>query len=272
MKVDIEIKGIKELISKISDIEKRQLPYATVKALNKTAEMVQTYEKMYMKKILDRPTPYALSTLVIDYAYKNKVKGLKLDATVRFTDKTTNFVGATPGANFIFPHVAGGTRNIKRFEYALRYTGILPDDMYIAPGSACKLDAYGNIPNSIINKVISYFGARYKIGYNLETTAEKKVKMKRGTKRKIGMEYIVSRGQGSNTGRSRNIPQHLPPGIYIKYAGSIGPGRIRPLMMFVRTPAYQMRFPFYKIAHDTVNKFGMQYFNEAMADAIKTAK
>jgi hypothetical protein len=140
MNVNIQITGLKEVIDNLDDMAKRQVPFALKNALNNTAEMVKTYEKMKMKTMLDRPTPHALRTLVIEYAKKNN-----LEASIMFTDKENNLFGGTPGANFMFPQVEGGIRNQKRFEHALQYRGILPQGMYVTPGVGCQLDAYGNI-------------------------------------------------------------------------------------------------------------------------------
>lgn len=262
MNITVEFKGLDAVIKNLDSIATKQVPFAVANALNKTAGMVQTYERMKMKSMLDRPTPHALRTLVIDYAKK---KTNKYEASVFFTDDETNRFGGTPGANFMQPQVEGGQRNLKRFEHALRYRNILPANMFVVPGIGCPLDAYGGIPVSVINQVISYLGARYKVGYNLETTDKKKTMLAKGSKRTgFGFEYFVSNGRGVNG-------QHLPPGIYkrVKFASG---SAIKPFFMFVKQPSYHKRFPFYEIAQQVVDKFFNQYFNESMEAAIRTAK
>lgn len=258
--INIEYKGLKEVIANMDDLAKKQLPFALQNALNKTAAMVQTYEKMKMKTMLDRPTPHALRTLVVDYAKKGK-----LEATVMFTDALNNKFGGTPGANFMYPQVEGGIRNLKRFEHALRYRGIMPEGMHVVPGVGCQLDAFGNIPVSLINQIISYFNARYKEGYNLKTTDKKKQRLARGSKRTgFGYEYFVSKGKGING-------QHFSSGIYKRVKFSSGTA-IKPIMMFVKTPSYKKRFPFYEIANQVVDNNFKKYFDEAMREALLTAK
>ena len=262
MNINIEFNGLDAVIKKLDSIAIKQVPFAVVNALNKTARMVQTVERMKMKRLLDRPTPHALKTLVIDLAKK---KTNKYEASVFFTDDDTNLFGGTPGANFMQPQVEGGKRNLKRFEHALRYKNILPADMFVVPGIGCPLDAYGGIPVSVINQVISYFGARYKEGYNLETTDKKKKMLAKGSKRTgFGFEYFVSNGRGVNG-------QHLPPGIYKRVKFSSG-SAIKPFFMFVKQPTYKKRFPFYEIAQKVVDERFAQYFNESLEAAIKTAK
>ena len=190
--------------------------------------------------------------------------GEKTTASVGFTDDFNNKFGGTPGARFMYPQVEGGQRSLKRFEHALRYKGILPKNMYVVPGAACTLDAFGNIPNSLINQIISYFGAVYKSGYNTTTTTKKKKRLAKGSKSTgFGYEYFVSKGKSSGS--------TLPPGIYKRTKFSMGTS-VKPIMMFVNAPAYSKRFPFYEIGKNTVDKFWKLYFDEAMTSAIKTEK
>lgn len=263
MSITVKFQGIDEITAMCSDLAKSQIPFAMKTAINKTAEMVKTYEAKGVKTHIDRPTEHTLRTLVIGYASKAKA-GEKTTASVGFTDDYNNKFGGTPGARFMYPQVEGGQRNLKRFEHALRYKGLLPNNMYVVPGAGCTLDAFGNIPNSLINQIISYFGAVYKSGYNAETTTKKKKRLAGGSKSTgFGYEYFVSHGKASGS--------TLPPGIYKRMKFSSGTA-IKPVLMFVKTPAYAKRFAFYEIGKDTFAKFWRKYFDEALTTAIKTAK
>lgn len=260
MKVDIQITGIKELISKMNDLEKSQVPFAMAKALTKTAQDVQAAEVKVMQSSLDRPTPYTLKSLYVKPATKKD-----LSAMVYFKDKSSAGKG-NPAANYILPHVQGGKRNLKRFESALRRIGVLPSGMYIAPGSACPLDAYGNIPASFIVQILSYFRAFGEQGYKANITDKRKASLAKGSKRRQGFEYFVSYGKGTWSGR-----QHLPPGIW-KRVGFAQGSAIKPIMMFVKDPSYSKRFPFYETAQKVIDQKLKDNFNEAMREAIATAK
>jgi hypothetical protein len=263
MSITVKLEGIDKITATLSDLDKRQIPFAMKTGINKTAEMVKTYEAKGVKTHIDRPTQHTLRTLVIGYAEKAK-SGEKTTASVGFTDDYNNKFGGTPGARFMYPQVEGGQRNLKRFEHALRYKGILPNNMYVVPGAGCTLDAYGNIPNSLINQIISYFGAVYKSGYNAETTMKKKKRLAKGSKSTgFGYEYFVSHGKGAGS--------TLPPGIYKRTRFAMG-SAIKPVMMFVKAPAYAKRFAFYEIGRDAFNKFWRKYFDEALSAALKTAK
>lgn len=263
MSITVKFQGIDEITAMCSDLAKSQIPFAMKIAINKTAEMVKTYEAKGVKTHIDRPTEHTLRTLVIGYASKAKA-GEKTTASVGFTDDYNNKFGGTPGARFMYPQVEGGKRNLKRFEFALRYKGILPKNMYVVPGAGCTLDAFGNIPVSFINQIISYFGAVYKSGYNAEMTTKKKKRLAKGSKATgFGYEYFVSHGKASGS--------TLPPGIYKRAKFSAGTA-IKPMLMFVKEPAYAKRFPFYEIGKDAFSKHWKKYFDEALTNALKTAK
>ncbi len=261
MKVDIKFEGLRELQSKMTDLEKNQMPFALAKALTKTAQDVKEAEIKQMKSSLDRPTPYTLNSLYIKPATKRD-----LSSMVYFKDRSGVGKG-NPAANFIQPQVEGGKRNLKRFESALRRIGVLPVGMYIAPGEACQLDAYGNIPGSFIVQILSYLRAFGEQGYRANITDKRKAALKRGSKRKLGYEYFVSKGKGEWFGRQ----QHLPPGIYKRVDFAAG-SAIKPIMMFVKEPSYTKRFPFFETAQKVIDRNLKNNFNEAMAEVIRTAK
>lgn len=260
MNFKVEIKGLQELQRTMEDIAVNQLPYAVKTAINKTANEIKAAEINEVQATIDRPTPYTLGSMKIDYATKSN-----LGALIYFKDKNSSGKG-NPAANFMFPQAEGGQRNLKRFESALNRIGILPNGMYIAPGGGCPLDAYGNIPSSLIVQILSYFrafGERY--GSNI--TDKRKQRLAKGSKKTgFGFEYIVSYGPGTWSGR-----QHLPAGIYKRVSFSQG-SAIKPIMMFVKQPSYQKRFPFYETAQKITDQNLNNNFDEAMIAAIKTAK
>lgn len=272
VEIKVEIKGLKELQNSMNDLAKRQIPFASAKALTKTAQDVKEEEIKQMHRSLDRPTPYAMNSLYVKPATKTN-----LEAMVYYKDKSSAGKG-NPSANFMQPQAEGGRRKLKRFESALQRIGILPKGMYVAPGEACQLDAYGNIPASFIVQILSYFRAFGEQGYRANITDKRRASMAKGSKRKgtRGYVYFVSLGKGevdipTESGGMRTIKQHLPAGIY-KRVGFAWGSSIKPIMMFVKEPAYQKRFPFYETAQKVIDKKLDNNFNEAMDAAIKTAK
>lgn len=274
MKVDIEFKGLKELQAKMTDIEKKQIPFALKNALNKTADEVKEAEARQMSVSFDRPTRWALNGMYIQYATKTNQS-----AVVKFKDdKDKKWGRGTPAANFIEPHVSGGKRNVKGFESSLRWAYVLPKGMYIAPGAACPLDAYGNIPHGLIMQILSYFKASERwAGHTSNITDKGRARLLKGTRKTRGFQYIISNGKGTKAfSRDKNgqdvwRPQHLPAGIYKKEVYTHGT-RIRPIIMFVKEPSYQKRFPFYETAQKVIDRNLKDNFIKAMAEALKTAK
>ncbi len=265
MEFKVTVEGLKELYSNITGLTK-QVPFATSLAVNRTAAQVKRELEKQMPNYIDRPTPYTLRSLRIDVSYlKHPISGGRnLEATIRYKDKSDAGKG-NPAANFMLPQVEGGKRVLKGFESGLRRVGVLPNGMYIVPGEACPLDAYGNIPRSLIVQIMSYFKAtRNDITWMKD---KRKASLKKGTKKQIGIDYIVSYGPGTWSGR-----QHLLAGIYKREYHFGKRTRVRPIMMFVKEPSYQKRFPFNEIAKKIVDQNLKQNFEEAMNEAIRTAK
>lgn len=262
MNINIEFKGLKEVVASMDDLAKKQVPFALKNAINKTAENVKDEEIKQMPSKMDRPTPYTLNALYIRYAKQGR-----LAAEIGYKDKSQAGKG-NPAANWMHPQVEGGRRNLKRFESSLQRIGVLPNGMYIAPGAACQLNAYGNIPSSLIVQILSYFKAFGEQGYRANITDKRKAALKKGSKRtmKAGYEYFVSYGPGTASGR-----QHLAAGIY-KKVDLIGQGKIKPIMMFVKQPSYSQRFPFYQIAQKVIDQKLKPNFDEAMREALLTAR
>lgn len=272
MNIKIEFKGLKEVIANIEGLARTQIPYAAARALTKTSQDVKEEIVKQMPLFIDRPTRWTLNGLYIIPATKTKLMaeiGYKDKSSIRVT--TTNKGQGTPAAYYMEPNVEGGKRNLKGFELALQKAGILPPGMFIVPGEACTLDANGNIPHGLIMQILSYFKASKEcVGLKSHMTPEGKAKRLKGTKKVRGYEYIVSLGKGKSGPYGQG--QHLPAGIWIKEGYGDWGTRVRPIMMFVRTPSYQKRFPFYEIAQKTINQMLLPRFDEAMKEALLTMK
>jgi hypothetical protein len=262
MEIKVKIDGLTELKSSINDLAKNQVPFATMKAINKTSQQIKEELVKEMGRTLDRPTPYTLNSLYIKYAKKTE-----LSSEIGYKDKSWSSKG-NPAANWMHTQAEGGPRNLKRFESALSRIGVLLRGMRIVPGSACPLDAYGNIPPSFIVQILSYFRAFGEQGYRANITDKRKAALAKGSKRKrtTGYEYFVSYGKGTWSGR-----QNLPAGIY-KRIGFAQGSAIKPIMMFVKEPSYKKRFPFYETAQKIQDQNINKNFDEAMSEAIRTAK
>lgn len=235
MKLDVKIDFTKaqRLMTRLSGAEFRQ---AQAKALTDAGFEARKALLSEMEASFDRPTPYIRRSIQVQQATAEK-----LTATVEPTYMGGK--GVYP-QNIVRHHVFGGQRTVKASERAFARIGILQPGFSIVPGSACKLDAYGNIPRGFMNQLISYFGAFSEQGYKANMTAKRKDKLASrgrtasGYKTINGVAYFVAWG-GVRSGRS----SHLPYGIWSK-TGIHGVD-VKPILIFVRTPTYTKRLDFY---------------------------
>jgi hypothetical protein len=161
----------------------------------------------------------------------------------------------TPAAKYLLPEIAGGARNMKRFERRLQLMGILPPGMFAVPGDGAKLDGYGNIPASTIEQILSALGAaEIYSGY----TANRTPTSRKRKGRRIA-EYFV----GS--------PGGAPLGIYQRFGFAHG-SAVKPVLIFVRQPVYRPRYDFQEIAAKVVRDQFPRQFSEAYQRAVATAR
>jgi hypothetical protein len=131
----------------------RQIPFAMSRAINMTADDIKAAESEEMKRVFDRPKPWTLGGIKINYANKSN-----LSATVKIKDDEV--AGGVPAAKYLAPEIFGGYRRVKRFEKALREAGIVPVGFQVVPAEGVRLDQYGNITRSTISQILSSLGAR----------------------------------------------------------------------------------------------------------------
>ena len=72
----ITTEGAAQLKRTLSDIERRQLPFATSLALTRTALMVKAAEVEEMKRVFDAPTRFTLNSLFVRPAKKSRLEAV----------------------------------------------------------------------------------------------------------------------------------------------------------------------------------------------------
>lgn len=245
MKIDANLDA-ERLIKKLSDIEKRQLPFATSKALNLTAKEVKADIRKEMPRVFDRPTPFTLNSVYMSPATKKE-----LYAEVWLKDFAPK---GTPAVKYLAPQVYGGLRGQKRSERWLQWKGILPSGMSWAPGSGARLNQYGNITGGRITQMLSALKAFPEVGYMANITERSKKH-----NRKPRDYFALPRGRG-----------RLPAGVYER-TGRGGRG-LRFTLAFIRQPHYRPRLPFFEIARRVhAREFGAR-FEKAWREAMSTAR
>lgn len=238
-------------IKRILDgVVKDQVPFATAKALTGTAQLVKKALITEMSSAFDRPTPYTLRSLFLSPAKKTK-----LEARVWLKDDAGK---GTPATKYLLPQIEGGGRRHKRFERALAAVGLLPQGMYVVPGEAAKMDAYGNMARGQVVQILSALkAAETYAGHSANRTA-------RSAKRKGRKlaEYFVG-NPGGGDGK--------PTGVWQRFGFAYG-SAVKPVAIFTRQPQYRVRYKFYDIAEHVVTTEFESQFNAAVATAMATAR
>lgn len=238
-----------------------QIPYATARALTRTAQGAQQAIRAEMMVQFDRPTPYTLNSTYVKSATK-----IDLVARVWIKDDTSK---GTPASKYIGPQVFGGERHLKRFERALQARGLLPPGTVAVPGSAVTLDQYGNVSRGLIIEVLSYLQSFGEQGYRANMSERRRDRMVRGGDGVRGYSYFVLLKREGK----------LPPGIYRRVAYGNDPriahlaqGGAKPVFVFVRQPAYKKRLPFEDVARRVAEERFEVEFGRAFDEAVATAR
>jgi len=260
----VDAKNSVEFVQKYLLGFEKQIPYVTSRAINATADDVQKGLVNEMKSVFDRPTPFTLNGVRVKYTNKRD-----LTAIVWLKDEAPK---GTPAEKFLRPQIEGGDRRVKRFERAFQHRGILPQGMQMVPAAGAKLDQYGNISKGLFSVLANYFWARNAGGYNFGTTADKRDKMKKGTKTKYGIEYFFNHGYRTYTSSSGKQGQHkTAPGIWMRIHTPFGTA-IKPVILFTKPNRYQQRFDFFGVGLEVAKQVFERNFESAAQKAIATAR
>lgn len=212
----------------MTDIEKRQLPYALAWALNETVRTGRLEVQKQMETYFDRPTPYAKRGVVYDRASKNS-----LVAAVALTGDRTR--GGLPATAFLGPQVHGGLRSLKAFERQLVERGMMVVGEVAVPAARTKLNRYGNMSQGFLNRVMADLQVDYRGAGATRVRTDQS--LKRNKNYRAARFFAAKRGS------------HLAPGIYQRDPR----GRtVFPVILFVKQKAYAKRLPFDRIVADHV--------------------
>ena len=246
IKFDIDTKALLDVLPE----KQRKATRSLANAMTKTVGQAREKTIDIMPQVFDRPTPYTLHGLFVRPATYDR-----LEARVDFK---SNMYKGTPAEKYLGPEVFGGTRVLKRFERALAAKGILPPGMAVVPGRAIKLDAFGNISARDIVQVMRFLQAFAEQGYRTNYNARSMARIKRGTRTKYGLEFVVIRpGEKPASGGKQ-----MKPGIWRRAATGFGKS-LDPWMMFVPMPRYQPLLPLQRIADDATRESLQYEFDKA---------
>lgn len=131
---------------KLSDLEKRQLPFAVSVAINRTAKRVVDNWKLSIAHGVDRPTAFTRNAPMMKSSKKTD-----LTAEVFLRDQAK---GGRPPSQYMQELIWGGTRRTKGFEGVLQRLGALPPGMVAVPGKGSRINAFGNQPKGEIKRIV----------------------------------------------------------------------------------------------------------------------
>jgi hypothetical protein len=235
----------------------RQVPFATAVALTRTAKAIEKDVVKEMRDSFINPTPYTLKGTYTVPATKRR-----LVAEVGL--RTRGSAGRGAG-KYLQAQILGGARRLTGYEKTLRGAGLLPNGYYVVPGTAARIDAYGNFSRGQMNQILSYFKVQAgTAGYNRASSDKSKAGIERRLAKAVAAQrvqyFLGSPGDG-----------RLPLGIWQRIKYSRGTA-IKPVMMFVRFTTYEKRFDFYYVGEVGAKKYFPGEFARAWQDAIRTAR
>lgn len=246
MKIGVQIDGLDAVKARLRGLPEKKIKVAARFALNDAAYLGKRATEQRLAEAFDRITPWIARS--VRYV---KARPDNLEATIDF-DQWGNKTGVTAG-KVLNAQIYGGQRRHKRHEVALQRLGILPAGMFIVPGEAAQMDAFGNMSAAQIRQILSWFNAgELTSGYLSNMTERSRRRLRTGNARRgtHGFEYFVVKPGDQRSWQRANGKtgtHRMQPGIYQRVF--LGQGTaIKPVMIFVKSPAYKQRLDFYRIA------------------------
>lgn len=202
MQINIQVTGVKELQRDLKDFSERRVKSVVSTALTRTAVQVRKDWQDKINTVVQGPTPLTGKAVVSLGA-----KADKLEATVSLSKRG----GSGNPSEYLRPQELGGGRNVKKFERALISAGAMPSGYITVPGSAAKLDGYGNVSRAQLVDVIRALGAQYSPGY--QRVISKSTNKRLAAQARSGRQYVaVSPGEAKRLRVSAGIYERMADG------------------------------------------------------------
>ncbi len=247
--IAIEVDADNLLGRQFSELERQNLPFAIMQAVNATAFEIREQWKRVAPRVFDRPTSLTRNAAMYRKATKDR-----LYAEVFLRDEA---VKGAPPAKYLVPQVEGGVRRKKAFEVLLQQKGMMPAGQFAVAGRGAKLDAYGNVRAAEITKILSQLGAQ-RDAYQNQSNASAR---RRASRKRRGGEYFAITKQ-----RGR-----LRPGIYERIGTGFG-SAVRSIFIYTSRATYRPRYDIFGLAQRQWDKLMPFYFNRELAKALQSSK
>lgn len=244
MDLSIDRRSLADFNRNLSDIERKQLPFAAAVAVNKTAREVIAHLKERMEVVFDRPTPFTKN------AFELKPAATRQSAEATVTEKPMQ-----GRRHYLKVQELGGPREQTGLEKLLSmkaaWGGVI-QSVIPATGSTfdnARLDRYGNWSSGERNQVLSALGAQRDTRSNTTAASRKRAKSR--------ATYFV--------------PKHgLAPGVYRRKA----PGEIpvRVLKFSSDRPSYPKLLGFMDGTEEIFRQRIGENLTIALAQALASAR
>lgn len=231
VKTDAAGKALKEF--------RAMLPYVAANTLTELGRATQDRMPTELQRRFDRPTPYTLRAVKVEFANKNKLRSVVgFPASEEASGKSKN--------EFIRPGALGtSSRRQKRTEYLLTQKGYLPAGWITVPGSHSKrtlLDGFGNIPGSIYKQIIQSLQIRPK------GRAVSKASQRRAASLGVASEFFAVAPGTNKLGKNGG---YLPAGVYRRTRKGL-----QQYLLFVKRASYEKRIDMRQVGIDTAQQKG----------------
>jgi hypothetical protein len=261
-KVEIDTKG---LTQNLTDVEKRQFPFALMTALNETAFQTREAWKAQIGKVFDNPT--ALTRNAVVYKKANKQNGYAAEILIR--DEVS---GGTPPSEYLKPQEFAGARKQKPFERKL--ANHPRGRKFYTPGKGIDLNAYGNVPQGTISKVLSQLRVADTVlgSKKNETDKGQARRLKRQRRRGGGGSYFIL---AQNRGKLRaGVVYERIADLSISDAGDASAtSRVRSVLFpSDSAPRYTARLNAIDMAHKIFNERFEKVFRQKLRQAVESAR
>jgi len=225
----------------LSDVARKQLPFATSVALNETATDLIKLNRKYMARVFDRPTRWTLNAF---YFRRSSKRNLQIRIERKY---------AAARKDYLLRQIEGGARKQTGLERLLRnrlrdagYGG------YVLPTRHIRKNKFGNVSPAAVQRVLSGLKAQGDHHQNeTKTTAARK-------RRSGAARYFTPKPRGK-----------LSPGIYSRQ-GKKAPKKV--YAFIAKAPKYTKRFKFYPNMTRATNKLFPRKFERALSHAVTTRR
>ena len=237
MQISIE-SDVKKLTKSLNRIQRKQIPFATSRAINTLAFDVRKALQDGLDLHLDRPTPYTKRGVQVEKSTKKN-----LVAEVGFRSKTFGKgKGSTTQASYMKRQIEGGLRRPNK-----RAIPVPIEDNI-------RLNKYGSLTRNKVKNFLAdkdkYFSGKLK-GAKGKGTGE-------GIWQRMPSNSVIKARRAKNKTKRKKTKTKL--------------GKVRMVISWNPKAKYKSRFPFKKIVGDTIRTNFRRRFDFELREALKTAR